>query len=155
MLGIEFCNFQRVCFCACLFFLSACETGRVAQEEENIKTITLTLSDLIQNDEAITVADFTWDELDNGDWHFTVEFTAKEGTSSTTDGKPFKNMPITIYYILPINKVKAKPEYRPEIKPIKHQKIKITYLKNEPGLMFNILENIKCLDKHGRIVELS
>ncbi len=128
--------------------------------EEEVKTVTLSLSDLMfeknnAENTAETVADFTWNELDNNDWHFTVEFIAKEGTSATTNGKPFKNMPITIYHRLSIDQAKAKSGYKPGIKPIKHQKIKIKYLKNEPGLIFNRLENIKCIDKHGQIVELS
>ena len=154
MLYTEF--FQRICVCASLLILTACESDKMS--EEGVKTVTLSLSDLMfeeNNDENVaeTTADFTWNELDNGDWHFTVEFIAKEGSSVTSQS--FKNMPITLYYRLPIDEVKTKSGYKPGIKPLKHQKIKIKYLKNEPGLICNELESIKCRDENGKIVKLS
>ncbi len=154
VLSIRFCNFQRICFCASLFFLAACESNKTS--EERMTPVRLSLSDLMfEKSKAETVADLTWNELDNGDWSFTVKFIAKEGSSATTEGKPFKNMPITIYYRFPIDQIKTKSGYKPEIKPIKHQKIKIEYFKNEPGLVYNGLENIKYQDEHGQIVELN
>ena len=150
MLGIDFYNFQRICFCVSLVLLTACESNKMS--EEGVKTVTLYLSDLMfeeSNAENIaeTEADFMWKELTNGDWHFTIEFIAKEGSSVITEGKLFKNMPITIYYILPIDEVRTKSGHKTGIKPFKHQKIKIKYLKNEPGLIYNKLESIKCRDE--------
>ena len=155
MLSAKF--FQKiVCLCLGLFLMSACETTESSRFKENdMRTVTLTLSDLTSNNIATTIADFTWNELDNGDWRFTIEFIAKEGTSVTTDNRPFRNMPITIYYNLPIDQVKTKVGYKPGIKPLKHQKIKVEYLKDEPGLMCKRLGNIKCRDEHGKIVELN
>ncbi len=156
MFSVKVFRWNVIGVCASLLLLGACETNQCPKfKENNMQTITLTLSDLMSNEIAETTADFTWNELDNGDWHFTVEFIAKEGTSAVTDSKPFKNLPITIYYRLPIDQVKAKKGYKPGVKPIKHQKIKIEYLKNEPGLTYNRLGNIKCKDNSGLTIELN
>ena len=68
-------------------------------------------------------------------------------------GKPFKNRPVEVYTVNHVNEVKQRKGYKPGMKPLKHQKIKIKYEKTYP-YNFVFLECFKYQDKQGNIVEL-
>ena len=54
---------------------------------------------------------------------------------------------------LVIKNVKQAKGYKLGIEPLKHQKIKIRYEKEEPA-MFSRLESFKCKDTEGNIIEM-
>ena len=64
-----------------------------------------------------------------------------------------KNRLIESHGTIVLDKVKQKKGYKPGIKPVKHQKIKVKYEKEEP-IMFYPLENLKYQDDQGQIIEL-
>jgi hypothetical protein len=107
---------------------------------------------------AETVADYTYEETEvDGEkiWAFTVSFIAEEGSEESIagDGKSMKNHPIESHFIMRLEDIEEKKGYKPGIKPLKHQKIKIKYEKDEP-IMFYPLENLKYQDEQGQIIEL-
>ena len=106
---------------------------------------------------AETTADYTWEgEFGEGNeklWNFEIKFIAEEGEGRTANGKSFKNLPIKSHYGILLENVKLAKGYKPGVKPIKHQKIKIKYEKEEP-IFFSRLESFKCQDEQGNIVEL-
>lgn len=105
---------------------------------------------------AETVADYTWEGEDKELFYFTVNFIAEEGEGvdgGETGGKPFKNRPIEVHTVDHINQVKKRKGYKPGMKPLKHQKIRIKYEKTYP-YMFSFLEHFKYQDEQGNIVEL-
>lgn len=89
-------------------------------------------------------------------WDFTVKFIAEEGEGidgGETGGKPFKNRPIEIHTVDFVSQLKQYKGYKPGMKPLKYQKIKIKYEKTYP---YNVgfLERFKYQDEQGNIVEL-
>ena len=106
---------------------------------------------------AETIADYTWEEEveDDSFWSFQINFIAEEGLeeSIANDGKTMKNHPIESHYAVFFDNLKRRKGYKPGIKPLKHQKIKIKYEKDEP-IMFYPIENLKYQDEQGNIVEL-
>jgi len=104
---------------------------------------------------AETVADYEWeDENDDTFLNFTIKFVAEEGEGIAADGKPMKNRLIESHGTVIREKIKQKKSYKPGIKPLKHQKIRIKYEKKEP-IMFYPLESLKYQDEQGQIIELN
>ena len=103
---------------------------------------------------AETMADYTWNgEYGDDDemlWCFTIHFVAE---GETVGGRLSKNRLIKSNYAVPLAVVKQLENYKSGVKPLKHQKIRIKYEKEEP-IMFGRLENFKCRDEQGRIIEL-
>ena len=116
-------------------------------------------TEVVEEDSAYaeTVADYTWEgEFGEGDeklWNFEIKFIAEEGEGQTADGESFKNLPIKSHYGIFFEDIKQKKGYKPGIKPLKHQKIRIRYEKEEP-IMFYSLENLKYQDEQGNVIEL-
>ena len=106
---------------------------------------------------AETVADCTLEEVLESEnfWSFQINFIAEEGSEESLagDGKSMKNRPIESHYAVFFENLKRRKGYKPGIKPLKHQKIKIKYEKDEP-IMFYLLESLKYQDEQGNIVEL-
>ncbi len=105
---------------------------------------------------AETIADLTWGDEDETLFYYTVNFIAEEGEGvdgGEFGGKPFKNRPVEVYTVDHVNELKKRKGYKPGMKPLKHQKIKIEYEKTYP-YNFGFLEHFNYQDEQGNIVEL-
>ena len=106
---------------------------------------------------AEAIADYEWDEIEvDGEkmWSFSISFIPKESEGKRADGKRVKDHPIRSFYSILLSVIEQRvKKYKPGIKPLKHQKIKVKYEKDEP-IMFSRLESFKCQDEQGNIVEL-
>ena len=105
---------------------------------------------------AETIADLTWGDEDETLFYYTVNFIAEEGEGvdgGEFGGKPFKNRSIEAHTVEYRKDVEQRKGYKPGVKPLKHQKIKIEYEKTYP-YNFGFLEHFKYQDEQGNIVEL-
>jgi len=135
-------------------FLVSCDN----KEQKNSSKTESAASTKKDDGYAETVADYICEDAEiDGEkfWAFTINFIAEEGSeeSIATDGKSMKNRPIESHFIMRLEDIEKKKGYKPGIKPLKHQKIKIRYEKEEP-VMFYPLENLKYQDKQGNVIEL-
>ena len=137
-----------------LLFIVSC--GKDDSKKDNPeKTESVASASTKDSIHAETVADYTWEgEFGEGDeklWNFEIKFIAEEGEGQTADGESFKNLPIKSHYGIFLEDIKQKKGYKPGIKPLKHQKIRIRYEKEEP-IMFYSLENLKYQDEQGNVI---
>ncbi|MBO7642298.1 MAG: hypothetical protein J6S86_04010 [Alphaproteobacteria bacterium] len=107
---------------------------------------------------AKTIADCTWEGGDEAVFYFKINFIAEEGEGIYGEGEdwggePFKNRPIELHTVNHVSELKKRKGYKPGMKPLKHQKIKIKYEKKYP-YMVGFLEYFKYQDEQGNIVEL-
>ena len=59
-------------------------------------------------------------------WSFSISFIHKESEGERVAGKRFKDHPIESFYSVPLSEIEQRVKgYKPGIKPLKHQKIKI------------------------------
>ncbi len=138
-----------------LLFIVSCSKEETKKDQ---KTETPTQTSTEKNSIfAETVADYVWEgefgEDDEKLWSFEIKFIPEEAEGKRSDGTPFKNLPITSHYGVLLKNVKQAKGYKPGIEPLKHQKIKIRYEKEEPA-MFSRLESFKCKDTEGNIIEM-
>lgn len=105
---------------------------------------------------AETVADYTLEGEDETCFYFKINFIAEEGEGTDGGefgGKPFKNRSIEAHTVEYRKDVEQRKGYKPGVKPLKHQKIRIKYEKKYP-YMFGFLEDSKYQDEQGQIVKL-
>lgn len=107
---------------------------------------------------AETVADYTWEGENSSKkgkfWSFVINFIAEESEENALSGDSAKNHLVEVRYLIPLVRVEKVKGYKPGVKPLQHQKIRIKYEKEEP-IMFGRLDKFKCRDEQGQIVELN